>query len=248
MNRYVANLSDNHSATVSAKVNYKDIMTSFFAYIQGSASREWSDIIYGMTLDDNNRTLLQEENMPHHSEKYTLTGDVSKGFDWKETKIELKADYAHNSSSVLLQSVKTPYHSNAFSIYGNATVNIINAVRLGYDCSYSYLRSVSSDYSHTIRTFQQHACLDASFLPSRLMMNIKGNHTHNSDFQDKKNCFFLDASFTYRTKRKTDFVLEGRNLFNTHIFVSRSDTDMIESYEIYDIRSRSVLLTVRFSL
>ena len=246
--RYVANLSDNTSAALNAKINFKDIMTSFFAYIQGSASRSWSETIYGTTIDENAHTVMQAEYMPHHDDTYSLTGNISKGFDWMKARIELQASYARNNSSILRQSVVTDFHYDAYSINCNVAISPIREARVGYDCSYTLSQSKSADYCHTIRTFSQHASLDVTLIRNRLMTNVTIRHTHNSGLLGKKDYAFMDFSVTYRIKRSTDFVLEATNLFNTHTFVSNSESNMTKYLEIYNLRSRSIMLRATFSL
>lgn len=246
--RYMADISDSYSASANAKLNFKDIMSSFFAYIQGSVSRSWSDVIYGTTIDDDNHTVMQAEYVPHHDDSYSVTGNVSKGFDWKKSRVDITANYIRTNGSILRQSVKTDYHSNGYSVHGNVSADIVRAVRIGYDCSYAFSRSVSEDYAHSIRTFGQHVSLGITLVRNTLLMNLTARHTHNSGLQGKKDYAFLDGSVTYRTKKKTEFVLEAKNLFNTHTFISRTDTQLTQYFEIYRLRPRSVMLTARFNL
>ncbi|MCF0197548.1 MAG: TonB-dependent receptor, partial [Bacteroidaceae bacterium] len=70
VSRYVANLSDSQRLYANLKLNYKDILNEFFAYIQGSASRSWSDIVYGTTIDESAHTIIQAVNMPNSSNNY----------------------------------------------------------------------------------------------------------------------------------------------------------------------------------
>lgn len=248
ISRYVANLSDNSSATLNAKLNFKDIMTSFFAYIQSSVARSWSSTIYGTTIDEKAHTVMQAEYMPHHEDTYSLTGNICKEFDWIKTRIEMNVNYTRNNSSILRQSVAIAFHSNACSIKGNLSVVPIRAIRAGYGCRYTFSQSVSEDYYHTIRTFEQHATLDISLVRNSLMTNVKACHTHNSGLQGKKDYVFLDFSITWRMKKTVEFVIETNNLFNTHTFISRSETDMTKYFEVYHLRSRSIMLKSRFNL
>ena len=45
-----------------------------------------------------------------------------------------------------------------------------------------------------------------------------------------------------------DFVLEADNIFNTHTFVSRLDTQLTEYFEVFYLRPRSIMLTLRLNL
>lgn len=246
--RYVANLSDESSATLNAKLTFKDIMSSLFVYMQGDISHSWSKIMYGTTIDENGHTVMQAEYMPHHDDTYSLTGNISKGFDWMKSRLEANVNYTRNNSSILRQSVATDFHSNTFSINSSLSITPVCAIRIGYNCRYTLSQSVSADYNNVIRTFNQNVTMNTSFIRNRLMMNVTARHTYNSDMQGQKNYAFMDFSLTYRTKKKTEFALEVSNLFNTRTFVEQSETDMTKYLEIYHLRPRSIMCKLRFNL
>ena len=74
--RFVAELSDDPSVTLNAKLTFKDIMSSLFTYLQGSVSHSWSKTMYGTTIDENAHTVIQAEYMPHHDDACSLTGNI----------------------------------------------------------------------------------------------------------------------------------------------------------------------------
>ena len=248
VSRYMVNLSDIHSASSQVKVNYKDIMTSFFSYVQGTVSRSWSDVIYGTIIDERAHTVLQAEYMPHSSDRYSLSAHASKGFERMDAKIEADAGYTHSASQLLRQSVVTDYQGNAYTLSGDLSARIAKPLRLGYGCTWTLTHTMAESYKHTINALSQHANLNVSILPNRLTMNVTARHTHNSDLQGKKDYVFMDASLTLRTKKKQEFVLSVNNLFNTRTFISHSNTDLTESFAIYHLRPRSVMLTTRLDL
>lgn len=246
--RYVAELSDDPSVTLNAKLTFKDIMSSLFTYLQGSISHSWSKTMYGTTIDENAHTVMQAEYMPHHDDAYSLTGNISKGFEWMKARLETNVNYTRNNSSILRQSVATDFHSNTFSVNSSLSATPVRAIRIGYNCRYTLSQSVSADYNNEIRTFEQNVTMSISFIRNRLMMNVIARHTHNSGLQERNNYAFMDFSLTNRTKKKTEFALEIRNLFNTHTFVAQSETDMTKYFEIYHLRPRSIMFKLRFNL
>lgn len=246
--RYVAELSDDPSVTLNAKLTFKDIMSSLFTYLQGSVSHSWSKTMYGTTIDENAHTVIQAEYMPHHDDAYSLTGNISKGFEWMKARLETNVNYTRNNSSILRQSVATDFHSNTFSVNSSLSATPVRAIRIGYNCRYTLSQSVSADYNNEIRTFEQNVTMSISFIRNRLMMNVIARHTHNSGLQGRNNYAFMDFSLTNRTKKKTEFALEIRNIFNTHTFVAQSETDMTKYFEIYHLRPRSIMFKLRFNL
>ena len=110
LNRYRVSLTETKSASVSGKIQYKDILNEFFAYLSSSVSRRWSDVIYGTTIDSNAHTILQTEYAPNHSTSYTVTANVRKEIDWHDISIETTAGYNNSLSKLMRQSIMTDYH------------------------------------------------------------------------------------------------------------------------------------------
>ncbi len=58
----------------------------------------------------------------------------------------------------------------------------------------------------------------------------------------------MNLSITFKTKKKIQFVLNVDNVFNTKTFIYRSNSNLSESYTLYQLRPRSVMLTTHFAL
>lgn len=249
ISRYAAELNDTHSASLNAKINFKDILNEFFAYLSASASHTWTDIIYGTTIDTDGRTTIEAQHQPNHSTTLSLAANVSKGFDWHSTRLEATAQYGKAASQILRQSVTTNYHAHNYSLRGHAATDIIPHVRLTYSCTWSLSRSLSGGYRYSVRTFGQEARLSLSLLNKRLLLDLGGSHTHNSGFSGKRDYTFMDAGLTFRTKkRKNEYRLSLDNIFNTRSFVSRSNSDLTEYLTVYHLRPRSIMLSTKISL
>ena len=96
-----------------------------------------------------------------------------------------------------------------------------------------------------IRNFSNEAALSIAFIPDRLILNTNLQY---SGFTDKKDYTFMNLSITFKTKKKIQFVLNVDNVFNTKTFIYRSNSNLSESYTLYQLRPRSVILTTHFAL
>lgn len=250
VSRYAADFSDTHTASASMKVNYKDILNEFFAYATASVGRNWSNIIYGTTIDEDGRTTLQAQRQPNHTNTFSLTSNVSKGFDWHSVRLEANASYGRSESQLLRQDVTTDYHSDTYSLRGEVAADIVpHRLRLTYNGTWTLSRSTSGDYHYSLRTFGQQTRLNLSILKKRLLLDLSGRHTHNSAFSGKKDYAFMDLGLTFRTKqRKNEYRLSLDNLFNTRTYVSRANSDLTESFTISHLRPRSVMLSTKITL
>ena len=248
LNRYKMNLSENKSATIHGKIHYKNIPHQFFAYLSGAVSRSWSDMIYGTTIDQNAHTLLQAEYAPNHQNNFSMTANIRKEITWHDMSIGATADYSTNTSKILRQSVITDYQYNSFFVSANLAFNLIKNIRLTENCRWAISQSKSGNYKNMIRNFSNEAALSIAFIPDRLLLNTNLQYTHNSGFTDKKDYTFMNLSITFKTKKKIQFVLNVDNVFNTKTFIYRSNSNLSESYTLYQLRPRSVMLTTHFAL
>lgn len=248
LNRYKVNLSENKSASIHGKIHYKNIPHQFFAYLSGAVSRSWSDMIYGTTIDQNAHTLLQAEYAPNHQNSFSMTANVRKEITWHDMSIGATADYSANTSKILRQSVITDYQYNSFFVSANLAFNLIKNIRLTENCRWAISQSKSGNYKNMIRNFSNETALSMAFIPDRLILNTNLQYTHNSGFTDKKDYTFMNLSITFKTKKKIQFVLNVDNVFNTKTFIYRSNSNLSESYTLYQLRPRSVMLTTHFAL
>lgn len=243
LNRYRVSLTETKSASVSGKIQYKDILNEFFAYLSSSVSRRWSDVIYGTTIDSNAHTILQTEYAPNHSTSYTVTANVRKEIDWHDISIETTAGYNNSLSKLMRQSVMTDYHYMSFYLTGSLGIDITTYIRFTESCRWTNSKSKSGDYKSIIYDFSNDASLLIKIISDKLMLNTGVQYTHNSGFMDKKDYVFMNATLTYKPQKKFYIDINLDNLLNTKTFIRRSNGDLMENYTIYQIRPRSVMLT-----
>ena len=248
LNRYRVSLTETKSASVSGKIQYKDILNEFFAYLSSSVSRRWSDVIYGTTIDSNAHTILQTEYAPNHSTSYTVTANVRKEIDWHDISIETTAGYNNRLSKLMRQSVMTDYHYMSFYLTGSLGIDITKYIRFTESCRWTNSKSKSGDYKSIIYDFSNDASLLIKIISNKLMLNTGVQYTHNSGFMDKKDYVFMNATLTYKPQKKFYIDINLDNLLNTKTFIRRSNGDLMENYTIYQIRPRSVMLTTHIMM
>lgn len=177
-----------------------------------------------------------------------MTANIRKEITWHDMSIGATADYSTNTSKILRQSVITDYQYNSFFVSANLAFNLIKNIRLTENCRWAISQSKSGNYKNMIRNFSNEAALSIAFIPDRLILNTNLQYTHNSGFTDKKDYTFMNLSITFKTKKKIQFVLNVDNVFNTKTFIYRSNSNLSESYTLYQLRPRSVMLTTHFAL
>ncbi len=248
LNRYQAHIYDSHSLDGRLKLDFKEIFAEVFAYLEAKAGRNWSDVMYGSTLDAQGHSVMQAEILPHHSTSYSVTANLRKDISWQTLSLEANGGYGRSNSQYLRQGIVTQYQGDTYSITGKLGLDLWKGTRLAYDISWSNTLQHSSVGDSRISSYRQHARLDVTLLSSRIFLHVNGSHIHNAQLPGRSDYGMLDAGLRLKLWKPIEIELSANNLLGTRTFVSRQTTDMVEHYAEYHLRPRSFLASVRFNI
>jgi len=244
-----AQLDDSHSAGAHAKLSYKDMFSGLFAYLEGGWKRLWSDIAYGTTLDSQAHTVIEASHMPNHSNRFSLSAYGRKDISWHTTQIELQATATRLRSEMLRQAVLSTFTTTGYRLRGSLSFDIITGCRVDYSATWMRNRSVSGSHRTTYNEWNQRGRLNMQLVPSRLILNVNLDHTHNSSLSSsRKDYVFLGSGMLWKVCKAVDLNLDGDNLTNIRRYSSRSLGDMEEYYTECRLRPLSVTLTAHIRL
>ncbi len=247
LSRYEAHIYDSHSLDGRLKLDFKEIFAEVFAYLEARAGRNWSDVMYGSTLDAQGHSVMQAELLPHHSTSYTVNANLRKDIHWQTLSLEVNGGYGRSNSQYLRQGIVTQYQGDTYSVTGKASLDLWKGTRLAYDIKWNNTQQHSSVGNSRIVTYRQHARLDVTLLPNRIFLHIDGSHIQNALLPGRSNYGLLDAGLRLKVWKPVEIELTANNLLGTRTFVARQTTDMIEHYAEYYLRPRSFVASVRFS-
>ena len=248
LNRYEARIYDSHSLDGHLKLNFKEILSEVFAYVEASAGRNWSDVMYGSMLDAQGHGMMRAQYLPHHSTQYNIRGNLRKDLRWQSVSLEVTGGYGRSNSQYLRQGEVTGYKGDTYSVNGKVGFDLWKGARLAYDISWSNSLQHSNVGNSKISSYRQHARLDATLLPNRIFLHVDGSHIHNAQLPGRSDYGMLDAGLRLKVWKPVEIEFTANNLLGTSTFVSRSTTDMVEHYAEYHLRPRSFLASVRFNL
>lgn len=248
LSRYEAHIYDSHSLDGRLKLDFKEIFAEVFAYLEARAGFNWSDVMYGSTLDAQGHSVMQAELLPHHSTSYTVNANLRKDIHWQTLSLEVNGGYGRSNSQYLRQGIVTQYQGDTYSVTGKAGLDLWKGTRLAYDIKWSNTQHHSSVGNSRIVTYRQHARLDVTLLPNRIFLHVDGSHIHNVLLPGRSNYSLLDAGLRLKVWKPVEIELTANNLLGTRTFVARQTTDMVEHYAEYHLRPRSFMASVRFSL
>ncbi|MBQ0021217.1 MAG: TonB-dependent receptor [Bacteroidales bacterium] len=248
LNRYKAHIYDSHSLDGRLKLDFKEIFAEVFAYLEARAGRNWSDVMYGSTLDAQGHSVMQAELVPHHSTSYTLNANLRKDINWQTLSLEVNGGYARSNSQYLRQGIVTQYQGDTYSVTAKAGIDLWKGAHLAYDINWSNTLQHSSVADSRISSYRQHASLDVTLLTNRIFLHVNGSHIHNAQLPGRSDYGMMDAKLRLKLWKPVEIEFTASNLLGTRTFVTHQTTDMVEHYAEYHLRPRSFLASVRFNL
>lgn len=248
LTRYQPHIYDSHSLDGRLKLDFKEIFAEVFAYLEARAGRNWSDVMYGSTLDAQGHSVMQAELLPHHSTDYTVNANLRKDIHWQTLSLEVNGGYGRTNSQYLRQGVVTQYQGDTYSVTGKVGIDLWKGAHLTYNINWSNTLQHSNVGNSRIATYRQGANMDIILLTSRIFLRAGGSHIHNAQLPGRSDYGMLDASLRLKVWKPVEIELTANNLLGTSTFVTRQTTDMVEHYAEYHLRPRSFMASVRFNL
>ena len=227
--------------------NFKNVLAMSFAGVDLSWGRQQPDVLYGTYYDGLvERVISQRTN--ETSDMFSAAIRGSQGFDWRRLKIGLSATYSHYDSPLLVQNTVLRYSGDSFGLNGDISLTPFKWLSVSYEGKYyqSASRQNGFDRMPWIRTLTNSASLDFT-LPWGISIGASLYHYYNNFNDGDKSFILLNAEASYAIRRFT-FTLTCDNLLNRKEYVYSNRTALTETNSIYNIRTRSVLLKVRFRI
>lgn len=240
-------LSRNRGQNYSVSLSYGNAIRALFGSVDASYRRTRRNLIYGVTYEGSLARIeaVERDNL---SDGYDLRASVSKRFDGIATTFNLAGDFSRTWSEVMRQGELLPsQYDRATAAFGFNT-RFTAAVKLDYGADYARSQSrVDGNALRPIDVVRQQAAVDF-IIRRKFICRIGGEHCYNAAIGGSdRNMFFLDASLTYKSRR-VEYAVEGRNLCDTGVFRSASQSDITDYLYAYRLRPASVLFKVKFSL
>jgi hypothetical protein len=243
----VAGLFEGLNFSNSLSYNFKDLFSMSFAGVDISWNRLKPDVLYGSHYDG----LVEQVISQRTNETSDMISTIirgSKGFDWRRLKIGLSASYSYYTSPLLVQNSVIRYSGNAIGVNGDISLTPFKWMSISYEGEYYQSASRQKGFERMpwIRTLTNKGTLDFN-LPGGISIRTSVYHYYNNFNDGDKSFILLNAEARYSIKRFS-FKLSCDNLLNRKEYVYSSRSALTESNSIYNIRSRSILLKIRFRI
>ena len=251
LTRYDSRIACSATQTASLNASYKDIFSMFFAGAGVRYSRSQSEVLYGQNFADENSLMATTTviEMPTTSQRVSMTGDISKGFDWKKLLLKAGVEYGVGTSQYLQQNMVVDAVSNGLNVTGALSIQLLPRLLLDWKGSYGTNQSHTRD-GETLTPIRASTNRFALNLP--LFAGFDMTLTHELYFNsatvgDDKTFSLTDAALSYKWKRTT-WTLTCGNIFNTRSYITAYHNAINTYYSAYTIRPANLLLKALFWL
>jgi len=232
-----------------AMINYSNALTSLFGSIKASYREHHSNLMYG-TDYIGSLSHIKTYEINNTTKMWYLESKIEKRFDNISTTIGIPFNFSTGSTNILRQQNIMKSYSNILSTGLEINSDIATNFSLDYTANYTCNHNRITNYNNrlkNINTFQQDLTINFSFL-KRAIFNIRGEHYMNSAvISGSKNIFFLDSSFSVKTK-KIEYIVNGKNILNTKTYNQYIYSDIATYQYNYKLRPVSLMLKIRFNI
>lgn len=240
-------LSQGSLLTNTLSYNYKNIFRMLFLGVDMVWTRNKPQVLYGSKYDgvvelvesrDSHCTGLQKG----------IKMNISKGFDWKKSKIALMVDRSHTEAPILLQDEVCRYLADVANVKLDACAAFFSWFSVGHVSKWyrASTRLEEGDKMPTLSSVSNDTSVDF-FLPGNLSLSTTLSHYYNS-LNTRDRSFLLCEFMGRYTYKKWMFTLQCSNLFDKRYYSRSSTSKLTQSIIDYHIRPRSLMLKIRYRI
>ena len=249
--RYLSHYDSRFSAfsgnSVSAKIDYKDIIRMFFAGMEMAYFYNKNNVTYTQRFED---YLSVSSFIPQSNESNSILASarISKGFDWKKLTTGLSVAYYSRNSQQIRQEQLVDFINDQYSASARLSAVPLPFLIVSYEGAGQISKTtIASKTSYQpIRSFSQSVNLDTKLF-NKVMLGTRIEQYVNSAIHNGKSLYFADIGLSYIWKQ-TRFGLDWTNIFDTKNY-TLAYYDNLNSYaSAYRIRPSEIVLKVRFKL
>ena len=246
---YVEQLSETDRMGAGASIGYRSALSATFFRINVNYNHTRDNQIYG-TVYQGATSVVQAVDQRTESDRYSLSFDGSKGFDWLQSTLRAFGGYGYSTSERLIGGTVYPFHSRSISIGAGGTITPLPWLNFvlssGYAWNISQTNGSSDKLAQTVRSATQRLKVNV-YVTRQLTLAATVEDNYNNLTAENRHAWFGDATAKLKLKH-IDLELQLNNLFDQRQYtrVNYSGLDIYTNTS--QLRPRNIIATVRFKL
>jgi hypothetical protein len=250
LQRNAAPLARSLAWSANAGLYYKNPLTSWFYHTTYRFSRTERNLLYSSVVQPDGALATVAVAQYSQALTHTLSGSVSKFISPLKTNLSGQLSANVSRQPQLLNGIFTQSQTRSATATFKASVSAFDWGNLEYSFNLSTLRSTVADGASPLSMLQDHHAALSFYPKGRQQLLLAADYYDSWGPAPRVQNVFADATYRYTlpTTRKLDIELKVSNILNSqqyqYVFVSQ----FILTQNVYALRPRQLLASVRLSL
>ncbi len=236
-------LSDAKTLTTNLHYDFKIPLEMWFFNLDASHSRTWNNLMNGQQVSTEQITRTQYL-IPHHTDRFTTSGEASKYFRSLQTKVSLQASYTWSQNAVFQHGQTVHYYGQTLGCILHLNTRPCPFLELDYEALLSRTFSRYLEQNQSIRS-QMHRTKLSLFPMTSLELAFSADITRKEITSGHHKTFpLLDTGLHY-TFRKFRIGIDLNNLLHRKEYAYTVFDGLNRFSYQYRLRGREVLVSFR---
>lgn len=245
---YVEQLSETKNYGANAQLRYRNALQALFANVSFNYQRSHDNQTYGYSYEGAT-SVIQAVNQPTVADRYSVKGEISKGFDFLRSNVHVFGSYDLSRSERLITQNLYPFHVQDYSLGGTLSFSPTEWVGIVYGCGFRQSRSYTQGkHAASTRVRSNTQRISMSLYPTKtLTLTLSAEDNYNNLTATNRHAWFGDAKAKLKLKR-IDLELQLNNLFNQRRYTHVTYNGLDIFTQTAQLRPMDLIGTIRFKL
>ena len=244
LSQNAAALSESSGHNLSARLSYRNPITSFFNSLSYVYSVSQNNLLYSNLIQTDGTSIVQATEQPNTSYSHNLDANTSKYFPTTKSTIGFSANYNNRKAESLMNGKLFNTTTQFLNLKPSLNIRFVEWLNTEYELDATYIRTFIEGERKSNISMLRHKFNLFAFPTKNQLIRISTEYYNLAG----NNNFF--ANFLYRytfTKKKIDVEFRWNNIFNTKTYTSYQASAFTVYESVYFLRPSQVFLLVKFS-
>ena len=243
LNQHAAPLAESTTQLISARIEYRNPITSFFNILSYAYSSTNNNLLFSRQVAADGTSVYQAQILPNTSRLHIIHGQTSKYFASLKSTLSFQANYSLRLGESLLNEELFNTSTKVYNFQPEVFVKLYHWMNAEYSLDANYIKTFIEEEQKSNLSILKHKFSFFAFPKNNQLINFSAEYYN----YDGTNNYFVDFMYRYTfTKSKIDLEFRWNNVFNTKTYVSYQASAFSVWESIYFLRPSQIYLSVKF--
>ena len=244
LSQNAAALSESSRHNLSARLSFRNPITSFFNSLSYLYSVSQSNLMYSNQIQSDGTSIVVTTEQPNTSYSHNLNASTSKYFSTLKSTISFRANYNNRKAESLMNGEFFKTSTEFLSFKPALNFRVVEWLNTEYELDATYIQTSIDDEKRSDISLLRHKFNLFAFPTRNQLFSIS---TEYYNLQENHN-FFADLLYRYTfIKQKIDLEFRWNNIFNTKDYTTYQASAFTVYESIYLLRPSQLFFSIKFS-